>query len=370
MDPLYIGAMSIDRAPRRVAALPPAIRILVVLACSVIALGGMWLARDVIGPLAIGAVIVIICYPLGTAITRWGAPRWVGSTAVILLGYVILGVLAALLAFAITEFVRLVTELMPDLTRLTQQVYMWLRDLGVDAEIGTQISAMLNTSRLIDVATSLSGSVISVVTALFFVLAYVIFMSVDVSRYARAEHAFGPQVRPVLDRIRSYCAGVRRYFVVNAVFGLIVAVVDTIALYILDVPAPLVWGILSFVTNFIPNVGFILGLVPPALISLVTNDWVTSLIVIAVYIVANVTLQVLVQPKFVSDAVGITLTLSFFSVVFWTVVIGPLGAILAVPLTLLVRAFILESDPAHSWLRWLTGDDEAAAKPWRDQTAR
>jgi predicted PurR-regulated permease PerM len=148
MEPLYIGRMSIDRAPRRVAALPPAIRILVVLACSVIALGGMWLARDVIGPLAIGAVIVIICYPLGTAITRWGAPRWVGSTAVILLGYVILGVLAALLTFAITEFVRLVTELMPDLTRLTQQVYMWLREQGVDAEIGTQISAMLNTSRV------------------------------------------------------------------------------------------------------------------------------------------------------------------------------------------------------------------------------
>src|SRR5690606_5940523 len=156
-------------------------------------------------------------------------------------------------------FVRLVTELMPDLTRLTQQVYMWLREQGVDAEIGTQISNILNTTRIIELATSLSGSVISVVTALFFVLAYVIFMSVDVSRYSRAEHAFGPKVRPLLDRIRSYCVGVRRYFVVNAVFGLIVAVVDTVALYILDVPAPLVWGILSFVTNFIPNVGFILG---------------------------------------------------------------------------------------------------------------
>jgi predicted PurR-regulated permease PerM len=83
-----------------------------------------------------------------------------------------------------------------------------------------------------------------------------------------------------------------------------------------------------------------------------------------------VTLQVLVQPKFVSDAVGITLTLSFFSVVFWTVVIGPLGAILAVPLTLLVRALVLESDPAHGWLRWLTGDDEAGERPWREQTAR
>ncbi len=71
----------------------------------------------------------------------------------------------------------------------------------------------------------------------------------------------------------------------------------------------------------------------------------------------NVVLQVLVQPKFVADAVNLSLTLSFVSVVFWTFVIGPLGAILAIPLTLLVRALVLEPDPGSGWLRWLSGDD-------------
>src|SRR5690606_12123044 len=62
-------------------------------------------------------------------------------------------------------------------------------------------------------------------------------------------------------------------------------------------------------------------------------------------------------PKFVSDAVNLTLTLSFFSVIFWTFVIGPLGAILSIPLTLLVRSLILEGDPHNGWLRWLSGDE-------------
>ena len=101
-------------------------------------------------------------------------------------------------------------------------------------------------------------------------------------------------------------------------------------------------------------------MVPPAILALVVNDWVTALIVVVVYIVANVTLQVMVQPKFVSDAVGLSLTLSFFSVVFWTFVIGPLGAILSIPLTLLVRSLVLEGDPQQRWLRWLSGDDDAA----------
>ena len=77
------------------------------------------------------------------------------------------------------------------------------------------------------------------------------------------------------------------------------------------------------------------------------------------YCVINVVLQVLVQPKFVSDAVGLSLTLTFFSVVFWTLVIGPIGAILCIPLTLLVRALLLEPDRGAVPLRRLSGDPQA-----------
>ena len=99
-----------------------------------------------------------------------------------------------------------------------------------------------------------------------------------------------------------------------------------------------------------------LGLIPPAVLALVVGGWPMMLGVIAVYCVANVVLQVLLQPKFVSDAVSLSLTLSFFSVLFWTFIIGPLGAILSIPLTLLARALVLEGDPGARWLRWLSGD--------------
>jgi AI-2 transport protein TqsA len=74
------------------------------------------------------------------------------------------------------------------------------------------------------------------------------------------------------------------------------------------------------------------------------------------YSAINVTLQVLVQPKFVSDAVDLSLTLSFFSVVFWAFVIGPIGAILSIPLTLLVRALLIEPDDRAATLRRLSGN--------------
>ncbi|BDZ54964.1 hypothetical protein GCM10025870_20370 [Agromyces marinus] len=185
-------------------------------------------------------------------------------------------------------------------------------------------------------------------------LAYVIFMAADASRYGRAEHAFGPGIRPRLDRLRALNSGIRRYYVVNASFGAVVAIVDGFALWALGIPVPAVWAILAFVTNFIPNIGFVLGLVPPAVLAFVVGGVPLLLAVIAVYSVVNVVLQVLVQPKFVSDAVDLSLTLSFVSVVFWTFVIGPLGAILSIPLTLVAREVLL--GPERSWLRWLSGN--------------
>ena len=118
--------------------------------------------------------------------------------------------------------------------------------------------------QLISFATSLGGTVLSVLTALFFVLAYVIFMAADGSRYlARRERRSAACIRRPIG-IQVYNSSVRRYYVVNATFGAVVAVIDGFALLALGVPAPAVWAILAFVTNFIPNIGFVIGLIPPA----------------------------------------------------------------------------------------------------------
>ena len=130
------------------------------------------------------------------------------------------------------------------------------------------------------------------------------------------------------------------------------------------------WAILAFVTNFIPNIGFVIGLIPPVLLALVVGGWPLALAVLAVYCAVNVTLQVLVQPQFVSDAVNITLTLSFVSVIFWTFIIGPLGAILAVPMTLLTRAMLLQKTGANAFYFWISGETGAKEPANPDDAVR
>lgn len=335
--------------------LSPGLRVLIGLAASVVALCGLWLGRELVAPLALGAVVVIVCQPVRRGADRRGRPRWVGTLAVIATSWGVLIGLALLLTLAGIEFSHLIENYTADLDAASAALAQWLQGVGLSPLNSKQGSAILQPSAILEFTASLAGSVLSFLVALFFVFAYLIYMSVDAARYGRAETSFGPEARPALARFRGFATSLRRYYLVGAAFGAIVAVVDGLALWALGVPAPIVWAILAFVTNFIPNIGFVIGLAPPALLALVIGDWPMMLAVIAVYCVINVVLQVLLQPKFISDAVDLSLTLTFFSVIFWTLIIGPLGAVLSVPLTLLVRALILEGDPGSRWLRWLSG---------------
>lgn len=335
--------------------LSQSLRVVIGLAAGVVVLAGLWFGRDLVAPLALGAVIVIVCEPVRRGLDRSGRPRWVGTLAVIVTAWGVLIALALLVVLAGVRFLRLIDDYAAELAASSQALGQWLHGLGLGASASQHSAAFLQPSTILGFAASVFGALLPALASLFFVFAYLIYMSVDAARYGLAESAYGPDARPALARFRHFSSGVRRYYLVNASFGAIVAVVDGLALWALGVPAPIVWAVLAFVTNFIPNIGFVIGLVPPAVLALVIGGWPLMLAVIAVYCVVNVVLQVLLQPKFVSDAVNLSLTLTFFSVIFWTVIIGPLGAVLAIPLTLLIRALVLEGDPSSRWLRWLSG---------------
>jgi predicted PurR-regulated permease PerM len=167
--------------------------------------------------------------------------------------------------------------------------------------------------------------------------------------------------------VMDFSTGVRRYWVVATLFGLIVAALDVAALAIIGVPLIWVWGVLAFVTNYIPNIGFVVGLVPPALLALLDGGWQPAIVVVVVYCVLNFVIQVLIQPKVTGETVGVTGTMSFLSLLFWVVILGPLGALLALPATLLLKALLVDADPKARWLNTLIASSPDTALPDDEQ---
>ena len=215
----------------------------------------------------------------------------------------------------------------------------------------------VDKSSIIGLATAILTSLLGVLTSLFFIITLLIFLAVDGSVFGNRMTRHRPGREPVLTALGTFAAGTRNYFGVATIFGAIVAVLDGAALLILGIPGAGLWALLAFVTNYVPNIGFLIGLVPPALIALLDGGVSEMLIVIAVYCVLNFIIQSVLQPKFVGDAVGLTSTVSFLSLIVWGFILGPIGAILAVPASLLFKALLVDVDPDAKWLQLFLGDE-------------
>jgi AI-2 transport protein TqsA len=162
-----------------------------------------------------------------------------------------------------------------------------------------------------------------------------------------------------------FSQGTRSYLLVSTVFGAIVALGDWIALAIIGIPAAALWGLLAFITNYVPNIGFVLGLAPPALLGLLAGGWGEFIAVVVVYALLNFVVQTLIQPRFVGDSVGLSMTVTFVALLFWGWVMGALGALLAIPLTLLVKALLVDVDPKGHWLDALLREEPRAPRTMR-----
>ena len=161
-------------------------------------------------------------------------------------------------------------------------------------------------------------------TDLLFILTLLLFMAVEAAGYPRriarspacARAGHGPaRVRPWHPPLPAGVDG----------FGLVVAVLDGVALQILGVPLSFPVGAAAFVTNYIPNIGFVIGLVPPALLALLEGGLGLMIAVVVVYWVINFVLQSIVQPKVVGDSVDLSVTVTFLSLVLWAWILGGAG---------------------------------------------
>lgn len=327
-----------EAAPRAGAVMPRGLVILLGAGASVITVAGIRVAAWLIAPTLLALVIVIAISPVHKWLTGRGLPAWAATLALVLLVYGVLIAFGAVVIVSLAKLATLLPHYSDRFQALVAEATHALGRLGVGSAQLRDIAGAPDFGKLLSSLGALLVDLTGMTTSVVFLLALLLFLSIEASGIdARLLEiaADRPQVSVAL---KGFAHRTRRYLVVTTIFGLIVAALDTIALAWMGIPLVVLWGLLSFVTNYIPNVGFVLGLLPPALLTLLASGWRPMLIVILVYTAINFVAQSLIQPHYVGDAVGLSTATAFMSLVFWAWVLGPVGAILAIPLTLLVKA--------------------------------
>ena len=306
-------------------------------------------AAGIVAPTMLSLVLTIAVLPVGAWARRHGWPSWLATLFALVTAYAILAVLLFGTIICLVKLVDVLPQYTKDAQALTDQFHDWLSDLGLGTETTSDALKKVDPAKVADILADVLSGILGALGGLFFLVTVMFFFIVAVRGF-EPRIAWLQRSKPQLAAaLAKFVNGTQKYLVMTALFGAIVGVLDSAALWLIAVPLPLVWGFFSFITNFIPNIGFVIGIVPPSLLALLDSGWQKMVLVIVVYSVLNVTIQTFIQPRYVGNSVGLSAEMTYMSLVVWAFLLGALGALLAVPMTLLLRAFFIDADPRAAW---------------------
>ena len=334
--------------------LSPALRIILMLAGASVALWGMSQYADYVLSLSFAFLIALAADPLVNWLRRKGVGRGAILAISLVVVYVVLALLALLVIYGAAQFLQELPTYTQQAQQLTAQLQATLESLGLDSAGSAAIAGQVDPSKPLNWIGDLLASLGSAVGSVTTLILLTTFLFVDIVLWPGRLAETARRGQSYAKRLADFMVDLRQYIVVMVIIGTCIGALNTVMFYLFDVPSAVLWGVLSGILNFIPFIGFWLGLIPPAILTLLEFGPQRMLILVILYVAINGFVQNVIQPKLVVTRLNLTPFMNLVSATFWPLVLGPAGAIVGVPLTMAVRALILDVDPATRWLADLT----------------
>jgi len=312
-------------------------RLLIGTAAFVIIAAGIREAAQLLNSMLLAMLLTVTVVPAFDALRRRGVSKGV---AVVLTTLLLVGVLIALLGILGLSGTRLI-QVLPHYQDRAQALQKDLAGLlvsrGIQPERVFSLD-MVDPNRLLGLAAGfLSGLGQVLSQALLLILIVAFFLA---ERGIR-DHTFQPG-----GTAARVARDVRQYLIITALTGLGFAVVVYVLMLVVGTDLALVWAVFAFIMNYVPNVGIILSVVPPVLLTLLELGWQRALVVLAGFLVLNFLVDNLIKPRFMQSGLDVPPLVGLLSLVVWAYLLGPTGAILALPLTIALRRVLQDADLA------------------------
>ncbi len=311
------------------------------LASLVIIVAGLRAVSGLLSPILLSLFIVLITSPIMQWLKRRGLPSWLAYTLVVL-GVIAVGLVFVL--FLAASLTQLSAEL-PTYRALVEAqlegLSRRLAEFGLDAQDLLQLE-WFQPSRIFQYLFSFVTALLSTISNVGFTLLIFIYMLASAANFSnRLEHGLVADL-PMLERLRNFSGSISIYLLIKSWLGVITALCQIILMWILGVDFAVLWGVFSFLFNFVPNIGFYISLIPPLLIAILTLGWLKALTFAVGYTLINNFFDIAVAPRFLGKGLDLSTIVTFLAVVFWAWILGPIGAFLALPLTVMVKKLLLE----------------------------
>ncbi len=331
-------------------------------AAFVVVVLGMQMAESILVPFLLALFLAVITASPFFWLKRVGVPAPLAMLAVIvvMVGFV-LGIVV-LVSTSLSGFLQALPRYQALLADLTRDAVQFLERFGVD--ISFQVfSEYFDPGVVMQLAANTFTALSNVLTNVLLIVVMVIIMLVESMSFPDKLRAALKNPEPTLKFFDRFNDTIEQYVLIKTVLNLVSGALIALWLTFLGVDFPMLWGLLVFLLNFIPNFGAFIAAVPAILLSLVELGWGNALLTLGGYAVVNLTMGNLIEPRFMGRGMGLSVLVVFLSLVFWGWVLGPVGMVLSVPLTMTVKIG-LEAHPQTRWLAiLLDGRAPAPASP-------
>ena len=347
----------LQKKPMTTQSFSPTSRAIIVVAAVLIIIAAMKASAAFIVPFLLAAFIAIICFPLMCKLQSKGLPKGLSLTLVMLLLISAGLALTYLIGSSVTDFSRMMPMYQQKISTEWGTVLTWLNDHGIS--VTEAIQDMINPAAAVGLISSILKGFGNVLTNSFLIILTVIFILMEAAGLAQkfgylpgegagSGEAKGKMVSKVfVEKLRSYMS-------MKTIISMVTGIIIGSSLWLIGVDYPILWAILAFMLNFVPNIGSIIAAVPAVLLTIVQLGFSSALLVASVFVVVNIIIGSFIEPKYMGRGLGLSTLIVFVSLIFWGWVLGPVGMLLSVPLTITAK-LALDSDPDTEWLGHLLG---------------
>ena len=324
---------------------------LLVLASIVVILAGMKFASSLLVPFLLAVFIATIAStPIGW-LTRHKVPTWLAVTLVLVVLILIVMGLGMVIMQTVREFQAEQSTYVETIRNTTMSILQGLRDRGLDIS-GEQLLGIFDPSQAINFAGVALRSIGQVLSNAFLILLTVIFILAEITEWPRKLSAELAHRKIGFDWLTHFGSTLNRYIAIKTTTSLATGLLVTALLTLMGVDFAVLWGLLAFLLNFIPNIGSFIAATPAVLISLVQLGWGSALVVLIGYVVINVGIGAGIEPRFLGRTLGLSTLVVFLSLIFWGWIFGPVGMLLSVPLTMTAK-IAFDSSESTAWIAHL-----------------
>ena len=334
----------------------PGARYLLTFASLIVVIAGVRAADAIIIPILLAVFIAVLSLPLLHALQRSGLPRILAVVATVLADIAILSAVGFLVVRSVDEFTGQLPGYQANLEQATSSAVQWISERGGPTEAGD----FLDAERVVGLVGGAVTRVAAVLqNALLVILITVFILFEATSLPAKLRLAFGDG-GDRFDRWTRTAKDVQHYLGIKTVVGVVKGVLTGLLVAFFDIDFPVFWALSAFFLHYIPSIGSFVAAIPPVLIAVVQFGPGTAAGVALGYLVIDTILGNMVEPALMGRRFGLSVLVVFMSLVFWGWVWGPVGMLLSVPLTIIVK-IILENTEDLRWLAILLGTGQAGA---------